>query len=130
MDKSLDGMDEEITQYHIDHGCDEYTARFLAWLNSNFCEMNGFFKGGINKDKFLLGVELSTKIDATIDEFIESKKQNGININYFTIMKGIYNQMLSRYRQYCEEELGEIDPKNYGKAIYHIKADPDWWKLP
>lgn len=69
--KNLDDMDEYIFKYHIEHGCDKNHARFLAWMNSNWCETNAYFQN--NKDKTSIKYELYREIDKVISNFIKNK---------------------------------------------------------
>lgn len=122
----LDDMDQYIISYHIDHGCNERYARFLAWMNSNWAEMNGYFVE--NKERISLGYEVFHTINNAIKNLIDDKKKKGIDINHFEIMKGLYREMLGRYDIYRTNELQEIDLKKIGRVVYNI--DFKWWQLP
>jgi len=126
MGDELDDMDQYIVDYHLSHGCSEEYARYLAWMNSNCLEMNGYFNE--NKDRVSLGHEVFHAINKTIKNLVDDKKKKGIEINHFEIMKGLYREMMGRYDSYRTNELQEIDLKKIGKVVYDL--DLKWWQLP
>jgi hypothetical protein len=96
-------------------------------MNSNWAEMNGYFDE--NKIRSSIGFEFENAIEKAIQSLIEKKEKQGITVNHFEIMKGLYRNMRTMYSKYKYEENEDIDLKDIAtKMIY--KPDILWWELP
>ena len=122
----IDDMDPYIIDYHISHGCNEHNARFLAWMNSNWTETNGYFVE--NKDRLAYGYEVFNSINEAITNLVKDKKKKGIKLGHFEIMEGLYREMHGRYDQYRTKELQEIDMEKIRRVV--CRPDIKWWELP
>lgn len=121
----LQDMGLYIAKYHIDHGCEEKYAQFLAWMNSNWTETNGYFED--NKNRISYGYEIFNVINNAILEHVKDRRDKGIVINHFEIMEGIYREMYQRYRKYIKNDFEDIDIKNVCRVVHHPEIR--WWEL-